>query len=405
LQPKAIPAANDGAIASFTEYLRVKGSSPLTIEAYQSDLLQLSAFLGHRQLIKARRQDLSRYVGHLLSTMTARSAARKVATFRQFFKFLLMDGRIAANPMLRVESPKIGKALPKWLAISEINTYLGSSANEHEYLTRRNQAILELFYAAGLRVSEMASAKLADLNLHDRYLTVWGKGNKERIAPVGHTAADALRHYLAQRHLFTQNSPLLFVGRTGEQITRQRLWQIVRARSKAIGRNVGPHMLRHSAATHMMDNGADLRTVQTILGHVEIDTTQVYTHVTMEGTKKNYLAHHPRATLKHRQMNLDLGKAAQQQSASFGPMLCAQCSDSVCGESKWLCALHLQLSRESNRRSRERRRLIGMCAHCPNPAVRGKLQCARHLQLAREAARRYEMRKREKKRLDQRAAA
>ena len=190
----------------------------------------------------------------------------------------------------------------------------------------------------------------------NRYLRVHGKGDKERIAPFGHCAAQALRHYLARRHLFTLDSPWIFVGRGRKQLTRQRLWQIVHARSNAIGRNVSPHMLRHTCATQMMDGGADLRTLQTILGHVEIDTTQVYTHVTLEGIKKIYLEHHPRATRKHRQMNLDLGKAAQQ-SLGLGPIVCAHCPDPVCTESKWFCDLHLRLNREASRRSRTHKRL------------------------------------------------
>ncbi len=224
-QPVETP--NDVLIERFVNYLTVeKGRGPLTINAYRCDLTQLSRFLGGRVLITAQCQDLRDYQGQLLSTVIARSAARKMAAIRHFFKFLFMDGLIRVDPMLRVESPKFGKALPKFLALPEIDAVLDrGNANAEEYLTLRNQAMLELLYAGGLRASEITSAKLADLNLVDRYLMVCGKGDKERIAPFGRPAARALNHYLAQRPLLTKDSPWLFVGRSGEQLTRQRLWQ------------------------------------------------------------------------------------------------------------------------------------------------------------------------------------
>jgi integrase/recombinase XerD len=213
----------------------------------------LSEFLGGRPFVKAETGDLRNHVGQLLTQVSARSAARKVVTMRQFFKFLAMDGRIVRDPTLRVKSPKGWKVLPKFLAPSEIETVLNMETNAHGYLTRRNHAILELLFASAMRVSEIVRARIVDLNLADRILIVRGKGDKERMVPFGHPAAEALKHYLAQRHSLTEVSPWIFVGRGGEQLTRQRLWQIVRACSPGVGRNVAPHMLRHSCATQMME--------------------------------------------------------------------------------------------------------------------------------------------------------
>jgi integrase/recombinase XerD len=350
------PTANDELIERFLAYLRAeKGLAPNTVESYRCDLVQLSKFLGEKQFLTAQCEDLRNHVGQLLSTVSARSAARKVVAFRQFFKFLLMDRIITVDPMLRVASPKGWKVLPKALSPSEIEAVLNVDTNAHGYLTRRNRAILELLDAAALRASEIVGAKMLDLNLADRYLVVCGKGNKERIAPFGRPAAEALKHYLAQRHSFTKDSPWLFVGRSGEQLTRQRLWQIVHACSPAIGRNVSPHMLRHTCATQMMENGADLRTVQTILGHSDISTTQLYTHVSVGWLGKEYRKHHPREKARG-QLSLQLDLAGFK-TVAVGLVLCAHCMKPVCKKSKWYCAVHLQLNREAAHRSRIRKAL------------------------------------------------
>jgi integrase/recombinase XerD len=290
-----MPEPTLNAISRFVEYLRFeKNLSPLTIKEYTRDLTHLSRFLGSRDLIAARSRDIGDYEAKLLSgNMKARSVARKISTFRNFFKFLLMDKLISADPMIHIQSPKIGKALPKFLTSSEVVRVLNASGNAREYLWRRNQAILELFYGSGVRVSEIIGARLANLNLAGRRFVVCGKGNKERFATFGCAAAEALKHYLATRR--DHDSPWVFVGRSGEQLTRQRVWQIVRTRSQGIGRNVFPHMLRHSFATHMVENGADLRTVQTLLGHSDISTTEIYTHMNPGWIRKVYMQCHPRA--------------------------------------------------------------------------------------------------------------
>ncbi len=358
-----ISQENCNLIASFIAYLRTeKGIAPLTIDAYRLDVAQFAGSLG-RDLVTAQRQDLKDYVAKLLSTMTARSVFRKVTVLRHFFKFLFPDRLVTVDPMLRVESPKFEQPLPKFLSPSEVDEALNLTGNQahltrwghpRAYLTRRDQAILELLYAAALRESEIIGVKLADVNLIDRYVLVRGKGDKERIAPFGHRAQEALKHYLAQRHLLTKSSPWLFVGVRGKQLTRMRLWQIVNQCSPAIGRKVSPHMLRHSCATHMMENGADLRTVQTILGHALISTTQLYTHVSVGWIAKNYLEHHPRATGKRQQLKLPLEAAGL--TLAPGAVLCAHCMQPVCEKSKWYCELHLRLCREATQRSRARKK-------------------------------------------------
>jgi integrase/recombinase XerD len=176
-----------------------------------------------------------------------------------------------------------------------------SNGKEAAAITLRDCAMLEMFYAGALRVSEIVGVKLEDLKLEMGYVLVRGKGDKERIVPLGRSAQDALAAYIKNsRPKFTagKSSPFLFLGRGARKLTRQRVWQMVQATSTATGRKASPHMLRHSCATHMVENGADLRTVQTILGHADISTTQVYTHVALDRLKNVYLSHHPRAKLR-----------------------------------------------------------------------------------------------------------
>jgi len=352
--PQPVQTANDEIIERFVAYVRVeKGLAPLTIEAYRCDLGQLSAFLGGRQLITTQRQDVGAFVGRLLSTVTARSAARKVSTLRQFFKFLCIDRHVVADPMLRVESPQGWKTLPKSLASSEINAVLTSSQSG-DAKTLRDEAMLELLYGAAPRESELASARLSDLNLIDRYILVRGKGDKERIAPFGRRAAQALKQYLESRRRL---SPWLFPGNREKHVTRMRVWQIVHKHFQQIGRSVSPHMLRHSCATHLLEGGADLRTIQTTLGHADISTTQIYTHVSLGWLTKSYNEHHPRATGKHQHLRLEL-KAPLEP----GPIICSQCQNPVCDESKCLCSRHLKLVREASKQCRRRKALARRAA-------------------------------------------
>ena len=294
-------------LSSFLDYLKVeKGLAPLTISAYQSDLAQYSEFLQKRKraLREARRQDVRDFLNSLLSNgVDGRSVARKLSTLRHFYKYLLLDRHIEADPTLNIDSPKRGKILPKSLAKDEVESILqGPPRAKDDPLSQalavRDHAILEVFYAGALRVSEIINVKLEDLKLDMGYILVRGKGDKERIVPLGRAAQEVVQLYLRDARPVLaagKSSPTLFLARGAKRITRQRVWQLVNAASAQSGRHASPHMLRHSCATHMVENGADLRTVQTILGHADISTTQVYTHLALDRLNKVYKQHHPRS--------------------------------------------------------------------------------------------------------------
>jgi integrase/recombinase XerD len=332
------PGANSRVLSNFLDYLRIeKGLARLTITAYNTDILQFAEFLEKRKriLLTARRDDLREFLQQLFShQVDARSVGRKLSALRHLYRYLLLDKKIEHDPTLNIESPRQWKVLPKSLARDEVEATLASPAarlvngrnsKAAAALAARDRAMLELLYAGALRVSEMVNAALADLKLEAGYMLVRGKGDKERIVPLGKPAQDALSEYLARGravlaerrasrnpHLSQKtretghpdaiikgmNSPVLFISRGGGRLTRQRVWQMVGAASAASGRHASPHMLRHSCATHMVENGADLRTVQTILGHSDISTTQVYTHLALDRLRTVYQKHHPRAKAK-----------------------------------------------------------------------------------------------------------
>src|SRR5450631_2871501 len=295
---------------SFLDYLKVeKGLAPLSVSAYHSDLQQYSGFLLKRKRtpLAARRQDVRDFLNALLSNgVDGRSVARKLSALRHFYKYLLLDRYIKTDPTLNIDSPRQWKVLPKSLATDEVESVLRGPARTKDdrmsqALTIRDRTILEVFYAGALRVSEVINVKLEDLKLELGYVLVRGKGDKERIVPLGRAAQDVLTVYMKTFRpalAAGKSSPLLFLGRRAKKLTRQRVWQIVRTASSAMGRNASPHMLRHSCATHMVENGADLRTVQTILGHADISTTQVYTHLALDRLRTVYQKHHPRAKAK-----------------------------------------------------------------------------------------------------------
>ena len=287
---------------AFLSYLTVeKGLSPLTVDAYRGDLRQLAEFLEKRKrtLLNAARPNLLAFLEQLTANMVdGRSRARKLSALRHFYRFLLLDKKIKHDPTLNIESPRQWKILPKSLTLEEIDAMLAQEKSKPQdpALAIRNAALLELLYATGMRVSEIVNLRLEDLNLQASSAIVHGKGDKERIVPFGVAARDALLAYLRDSRpqlCRVRRSPLVFVDRSGTGLTRERVWRIVRE-AKIEGK-ASPHMLRHSCATHMVGNGADLRTVQTILGHADIATTQVYTHVAMDHLKSVYRAHHPRA--------------------------------------------------------------------------------------------------------------
>jgi len=331
------PDANSHVLSGFLDYLRIeKGLARLTISAYTTDILQFAEFMENRKrlLLNARRSDMREFLQQLFSNQVdGRSVGRKLSALRHLYRYLLIDKKIDHDPTLNIESPRQWKVLPKSLARDEVESTLASPAvrlangrrnsRDATALAARDRAMLELLYAGALRVSEMVNATLEDLKLESGYMIVRGKGDKERIVPLGKPAQDAIADYLAHgrpaladrkvknphpappkkvgiRVGFPReaNSPFLFIARGGRKLTRQRVWQMVATASAVSGRHASPHMLRHSCATHMVENGADLRTVQTILGHADISTTQVYTHLAMDRLRTVYRKHHPRAKAK-----------------------------------------------------------------------------------------------------------
>jgi len=301
-----VKTASQRVIGSFIDYLKVeKGLAALSVQAYQSDLEQFSGFLEsrRRELLQARREDVRAFLSQLFSNgVSDRSVARKLSALRHFYKYLLLDRMVRHDPTLDIDSPRQWKVLPKSLAGREIDSMMKSAearsdANLAHAIAQRDQAMMEMLYAGGLRVSEMVGVRLEDLKLDLGHVLVRGKGDKERLVPLGRTSQQAIREYMEngrEKLLDGKLSPTLFVRRGGGKLSRQRVWQMVNAAS-ADGRHASPHMLRHSCATHMVENGADLRTVQTILGHADVSTTQVYTHVALDRLKNVYRQFHPRA--------------------------------------------------------------------------------------------------------------
>jgi integrase/recombinase XerD len=295
----------DPVLRNFLDYLNVeKGLTPLTVGAYKSDLIQFAEFLAarRRELDKATREDVRGFMSQLFANgVKDRSVARKLSTLRHFYKYLLLDRIIEQDPTLEIDSPKQWKVLPKSLAASEIDSILEAAGEVGDSklsaaMAQRDQTMLEVFYASGMRVSEIINVKLEDLKLELGQILVRGKGDKERIVPIGKAAQERISAYLADGRealLKGKISSMLFVRHRGRKLTRQRVWQMVKEAS-ASGRHASPHMLRHSCATHMVENGADLRTVQTILGHADISTSQIYTHVALDRLKTVYREFHPR---------------------------------------------------------------------------------------------------------------
>jgi integrase/recombinase XerD len=293
---------NSALIAEYLAYLRVeKGLRPLSCEAYDRDLLQFCEFLEDRSttLAEAAQAQIAGFLEHLATHgVESRSAARKLSCLRGFYRWLLLDKRIRRDPTLNLESPATWKVLPKSLAVTEVDEMLERAATAAgnpgaDALLLRDRAILELLYAAGLRVSELTGLNVADLSLDAGRALVRGKGDKERIVPLGRAAIDALEVYLKDGRpaLARKPSPRLFLSSRGQALSRGWVWQLV----KRSDRQASPHRLRHSCATHMVERGADLRTVQTLLGHADIATTQVYTHLALGRLKAVHRQHHPRA--------------------------------------------------------------------------------------------------------------
>ncbi len=291
---------DDDLLARYLNFLAVeKGLARNTLVSYERDLRKYFIFLKVKNSDDVTPSDVSSFLANLSSSgIAAPSIARCLSAVRGFHKYLLIDGLAQRDPTTNLETPRGWKRLPKTLSSIDVEALL----NQPESSTPigiRDKAMLELLYATGLRVSELVGLKLNDINFERGYLIVVGKGSKERVVPLGETASAIVQEYRerARRSLLKgRDSDHLFISSQRRGITRQMFWERIKyyARKAGIGRNVSPHTLRHSFATHLLDNGADLRAVQAMLGHADISTTQIYTHVSRERLKKIHEKYHPR---------------------------------------------------------------------------------------------------------------
>jgi integrase/recombinase XerD len=296
--------AVEAAIHSFLSYLRVeKALSQNTIDAYRRDLEKFSEFATERGLKKpaqVKRGDVVDFLASLyVRKLDARSVARHLVSLRQLFRFLLSEELISEDPVITVESPKFRQSLPQFLSVEEVDKLL-AQPDVSSTLGLRDKAMIELLYSAGLRVSELCNLAVDDLHVHAGSLRCIGKGNKERLVPVGKRALAVLQLYIQKARpeiLGEHISKYLFINRKGMKLDRVSFWKTLASYGRKAGlrKALKPHMLRHSFATHLLDRGADLRSVQMMLGHSDISTTQIYTHVVEERLKQVYKAHHPRA--------------------------------------------------------------------------------------------------------------
>jgi integrase/recombinase XerD len=301
--PRALTAENTrfrNRITAFLNFCRLeKGLADNSLQAYSSDLSSFSAFLGDIEAAPGA-EDLRRYVEHLNeSGLSGRSIGRRLTTLRSLFGFLLREGLIETDPSEHMRAPRQWRAIPKFLNLEEIERIIACT-DETSPRGLRDRAMLELLYAAGLRVSELCRVGMSDLNLELGILRTTGKGNKQRLVPVGKDAVKAVEDYLKggrARLLKGRASRFLFVTARGGCLTRQGFWKLLAAygRKAGIFRGLTPHMLRHSFATHLLEGGADLRSVQAMLGHADISTTQIYTHVMRSRLRETIEKHHPRA--------------------------------------------------------------------------------------------------------------
>ena len=284
----------DEDISDYIKYLVMERKlSENSVYSYYNDLLKLSSFY-KANLRDLDTKDIKKYLNHL--NESDRSLAHAITALKSFYKFLIINKKIEINPMTLISPPKLSKKIPKVLNVNEIDKLLNIKLeNEFDY---RNKAMLELMYACGLRVSEIIELKMTDLDLVNNVVKVFGKGSKERIIPIGDYATEALKIYIEHyRNILLKNkiSEYLFINNQGNKISRVGFFKMLKklALEEGIKRDFSPHTLRHSFATHLLDNGADLRSIQELLGHESISTTQIYTHVSKENIRKDYDEFHP----------------------------------------------------------------------------------------------------------------
>ncbi len=303
--PKDAPAAaaeDQAAIDRFIDQLWLeRGAAANTQASYRSDLLLLARWLSPRGvlMVAAAEADLRQWLAAVGGQAGPRTQARRLSALRQFFRGLVAEGQRSDDPTARIEMPRLGRRLPRSLEEADV-TRLLEAPNVEDPLGLRDRAMLELMYGCGLRVSELVQLPMARLNLARGLVQVLGKGGKERLVPVGEWAGEWLARYLRQSRPLLQatgTEDVVFLSRRGDAMTRQNFWQRLRehARQAGISGRLSPHTLRHAFATHLLNHGADLRSVQRLLGHADLSTTQIYTHVAQARLARLHAAHHPRA--------------------------------------------------------------------------------------------------------------
>ncbi len=287
----------------FIHYLIVeKGLSKNTIEAYGHNLNRFVEYLkkkGIQDLDQVGKVDVKAFLLFLKKQgLSAKTVVRNLVALRTFYKFLTQEGILEANPLEEIESPKVERTLPEILSLKEVEQLL-EQPDPQTPLGVRDRAMLELLYATGMRVSELTRLPIQQVNLEGGYVLLYGKGSKERVVPLGKEAMKWITCYLNTARVTLakkKESPFLFINRSGKEMSRQRFWKTIKSygRKAGIRKRITPHLLRHSFASHLLERGADLRSVQMMLGHVDISTTQIYTHVTGERLKRVHQRYHPR---------------------------------------------------------------------------------------------------------------
>jgi len=289
----------DELVERFLNYLTVeKGLSLNTTSAYRRDIEKFKDYLKKKDkdLKRFNKDDLITYINHLrdLGLQTS-TLSRNISSMRGLCKFMLMEGLIDEDPIENISTPRGWKRIPKVIGVDEVYELLSKPQNEA--LSLRDKAILEIIYSSGLRVSEVINIKVSDINFEAGFITVKGKGSKERVVPVNETTLQTIKAYINELRpsiLKRRNSDILFLAKGGKQMTRQRVWQLIKRYSKGLSMEVSPHTLRHCFASHLLDGGADLKALQKMLGHTDISTTQIYTRVTPERLKRIIKQYHPR---------------------------------------------------------------------------------------------------------------
>jgi integrase/recombinase XerD len=299
---KSSTDTTDPLIARFLDAVWMeRGLSANTLAAYRADLVALHRWLSARKLTLAQtgRAELMDFIAaRVQAGARPRSTARQLSSFRRFFRYLMRDGGLREDPTAQIAMPKIGRSLPRSLSEAEVESLLGAPVVS-DPLGYRDRTMLEVLYATGLRVSELVSLKLDQINMNQGVTRVLGKGNRERLIPLGEEAVRWLRAFISGARndiLLDRSTDYLFPTRRGDRMTRQAFWHIIKryARKAGVDRELSPHTLRHAFATHLLNHGADLRVVQMLLGHSDLSTTQIYTHVARERMKELHSQHHPR---------------------------------------------------------------------------------------------------------------